>query len=414
MYALLAIAIALAVLVVLLQMQVKLGRSMVAAAAALAILLAVTPAQMWTRLTQEWAANPLGQRTPYMFVMLTALLTMVNVLAEVMKQTGVSARLAPAMHGLFRSRRVALAAIPTMMGMLPTPGGIMLSAPMVRDLGDHVGVDRTRQACINFHFRHQWEPVWPLFPAVPLVQGILGISAFDLISHNLAITAAGLIGGTIFLLAGTMPPKNDAHKSNRHIGHHMRDFAHAFWPIVLVAVLYAGLNVPPAVGLLLAVVVLLIVHKVRLSKWLAIFKAGVEIDFVLLIFGALLFKLNLEAGGAVGDVVEFLARMHVSKYLLIFGLPMLVAYVTGVTMGTVAISFPFLVPFIGTGADANLGLQTLAFSGVIVGLLLTPVHLCMALSASYFETSLVRILLRMIGPSLCVAAAGVLMAVFFG
>ena len=83
-------------------------------------------------------------------------------------------------------------------------------------------------------------------------------------------------------------------------------------------------------------------------------------------------------------------------------------------MPTVAITFPFLMPFIGTGSDAKVGLETLAFSGLICGLLLTPVHLCVALSASYFEAPLTKILVKLIGPVVFVAAAGVLMAAFFG
>ena len=93
---------------------------------------------------------------------------------------------------------------------------------------------------------------------------------------------------------------------------------------------------------------------------------------------------------------------------------MLVGFLTGLTMPSVAITFPFLMPFIGTGAEAKVGLETLAFAGLVCGLLTTPVHLCMALSASYFETSLAKILVRVIGPVLFIAAAGALMAVFFG
>jgi len=83
-------------------------------------------------------------------------------------------------------------------------------------------------------------------------------------------------------------------------------------------------------------------------------------------------------------------------------------------MPTVAITFPFIAPFIGTGQEAKVGLETLAFSGLACGLLLTPVHLCLVLSASYFETSLTKIILKLLGPVFFVAAAGVLMAVFFG
>jgi len=414
MYALIAMVLALALLVVLLRLKIKLGRSMLLSAVGLAILLGVRPGEFCRTVVDEWHNKPLGQTTGYLLVTLTALVMLVNVLGTAMKETGVSQRLVPALQGLFRSRRFALAVIPLMMGLLPTPGGIMLSAPMVRDLGDHVGVDRTRLAAINFFFRHQWETVWPLFPAVPLIQGMLGISAFALISHNIAIMLLGTLGGLIFLLLPAIPPRSHKDLSGSGFVTNLRGFAHAFWPIAMVAVLYAAVNIPPAIGLLLAILIFLLFHKVALSRWASIFKSGLEPDFALLILGALLFKLNLEAGAAIPAVVQFLSQMNVPKHVVIFFLPLLVAYLTGVTMPTVAITFPFLAPFIGAGEQAKVGLQTLAFSGLVCGLLATPVHLCLALSASYFEAPLLRILLKVLGPIVFVAAAGVLVAVLSG
>jgi len=414
MYELIAMALALTLLVILLHLKVKLGRSMVLAAIGLAVLLRVTPSEFWQALVNEWHNKPLSQTTAYLFVVLVTLIMMVNVFATAMKETGVSQRLVPALHGLFRSRRLALAAIPMMMGMLPTPGGIMLSASMVRDLGDHIGVKRGRLAAINFLFRHQWEPVWPLYPAVPLVQGIFGVSAFALISHNIAITVAGLLGGVIFLLLSGIPKRDKNSRPEGRLADNIRNFAHAFWPIVLVAALYAGFNLPPAVGLLLAVIVFLAIHKVSPNRWAPIFKSGVAFDFSLLIFGALLFKLDLEAGGAVEAVVEFFSEINMPKYLVIFFLPLIVSYLTGVTTATVAITFPFLVPFIGTGPEAKMGLETLAFAGLVCGFLITPVHLCLALSASYFKTPLTGIMLKLLGPTLFIALAGALMAAFCG
>ncbi|MHC4521738.1 MAG: DUF401 family protein, partial [Planctomycetota bacterium] len=200
MYALAMILASLAALIGLLRWGVKIGLAMVIAAGVLAVLLGVTPGQMWQRLIGEWQQESLTRTTPYLFVSLTSLLLLVNVVGEAMTQIGLSARLVPAMQGLFRSRRVALAAIPLLMGMLPTPGGIMLSAPMVREAGDKIGVERSHAAAINFFFRHQWEPVWPLFPAVPFVQSILGVSAAHIVSHHIALTIAGIISGVVFLL----------------------------------------------------------------------------------------------------------------------------------------------------------------------------------------------------------------------
>lgn len=414
MRALIVMGLSLGLLVALLRNRVRIGKSMVISAFVLALFLQVTPGRLWQQIVFEWNNKPLMQTTGYLFISLSALLLLVKVIGALMQEVGISRRLVPAMYGLFRSRRLALAIIPVMMGMLPTPGGIMLSAPMVRDLGDNIGVERSRLAAINFFFRHQWEPVWPLFPAVPLVQGIFGVSAFAVISHNIVITLFGFVGGAVFLLLIGIPPRNKAAVSHRGLSHNLYCFAHAFWPIMLTAILYAGLNIPPAVGILIAIFGLLLLHRLPLGRWPAVFKAAKEPDLVLLVFAALFFKLNLQAAGAISGIVDFLTDANVSPYFVIFALPFLVGYLTGVTMPSVAITFPFLTSFIGTGAAAKMGLETLAFSGLLCGLFTTPVHLCLPLSAGYFETPLSKIIAKLLLPVMLIAAAGVTMALFSG
>ncbi|RKX25976.1 MAG: hypothetical protein DRP46_11360, partial [Candidatus Zixiibacteriota bacterium] len=85
MYALIAMAMSLVLLVVLLRLKVKLGCSMLLAAAGLAILLGVSPGEFWQTLADEWRSESLSRTTGYLFVTLTALITLVNVLGAAMK-----------------------------------------------------------------------------------------------------------------------------------------------------------------------------------------------------------------------------------------------------------------------------------------------------------------------------------------
>jgi len=414
MFALIAMALALGLLVALLRWKVKLGRAMMASALAIGILLRVTPGTFWQTLVVEWQTKPLARTTGYLWLSLTALVMLVNVLGLAMKETGVSEHLGPALQRVLRSRRFALAAIPMIMGLLPTPGGIMLSAPMVRDLGDSLGVARSRQASINFLFRHQWETLWPLFPAVPLIQGMLGVPMGVLIAYNLPIFLAGITGGVIFLLRNALPNGPVREHTPGNLSRHLKDIVQALWPIALVAGLSVGFDVPPALGVLVAIIAFLLVRRVSFRRWRGLFKAGFEFDFALLILGALLFKVNLEAGQAVPSVVDFFAAIHAPTPVVVFLLPFLVAFLTGVTTPTVAMTFPFLLPLIGAAEQSKLGLETLAFAGVICGLLLTPVHLCLALSSQYFETPLLGIIRSLLWPTAFVAVAGMVMAFIYG
>ena len=192
----------------------------------------------------------------------------------------------------------------------------------------------------------------------------------------------------------------------------LADVAHALWPIMFTIILYATFNVPAALGILAAIFALLLLQRVPAARWGRLFRSSKEWDFVLLIAGALLYKLNLDAAGAVKDIAAYLGSLDIPVSVLVFVVPFIVGFVTGVSMPTVAMTFPVLKGVIGAGATVDMGLELLAFSGVIVGMLLTPVHLCLALSASYFEAPLGSVIRLVVAPVLAVAAAAFAVAAF--
>lgn len=413
MRALIAMMAALLVLVVLLQKKVKVGKAMMAAAIVLAAILGVGPVSFWNGLVSEWHEKTFTETTGYLFVSLTALLLFVNVIGSIMVETGISKRLTPAIHGLFRSRRAAIAAIPLMMGMLPTPGGIMLSAPMVKDMGESMNIAPGRIAAINFYFRHQFEPIWPLFPALPLAQAILAVPVIKIIFYNSSLIVISMLSSIFFLLFFGIP-KSKTKTEHKDVLHNLKDFMHGFWPIGLAIILYAGWNIPPAVGVLVGIIGLLILHKLPFERWGKVFSAGREPDLVLLILAAMVFKLCLNISGAVPEMVALMSKAQIPPFVILFALPFFVAFLTGVTGATVAITFPFLTAYIGTSAQANLALATLAFSGTFCGLMVTPVHLCLAMSAGYFKVSIVDIIAKLIWPVVSVAAAGFAVSFLLG
>ena len=413
MQALISMTAALLVLVILLHKKVKIGKAMMAAAILLAAILGVGPVTLWKYLVSEWQEKTFTETTVYFFISLTALLLFVNVIGAIMVETGISKRLTPAIHGLFRSRRASLAAIPLMMGMLPTPGGIMLSAPMVKDMGESMKVSASRIAAINFYFRHQFEPIWPLFPALPLAQAILAVPVIKIICYNSSLIITGMLSGIFFLLFFGIP-RSKIKTEHKHVLHNLKDFMHGFWPIGLSIILYAGWNIPPAIGVLIGIIGLLILHKLPFERWLSVFSTANEPDLVLLILAALAFKLCLNISGAVPEMVGLMSKAQIPPFIILFALPFFVAFLTGITSATVAITFPFLTAYIGTSNQANIALATLAFSGVFCGLMVTPVHLCLALSAGYFKVSIIDIVAKLIWPVVAVAAAGFATAFLLG
>jgi len=233
-------------------------------------------------------------------------------------------------------------------------------------------------------------------------------------AYNAVLWAAGIIGGAVFLLIGGIPPKGEHVVPKRSIGKNLKDFSHAFWPIVLAVGLYAAFEVPPALGVLTAVIIFLLLHRVSRSDWIHLFKTAFRFDYVLLIFGAVFFKFALQASGSINEAVIFLNESSIPPSVVIFLLPFLVAVLTGLTAVTVALTFPFLAGLIGTGASANMPLEVLAFAGVLTGLYVTPIHICLSLSAAYFETPLGKVMAKVLPPTIVIAAAAIAIAVLAG
>jgi hypothetical protein len=80
---------------------------------------------------------------------------------------------------------------------------------------------------------------------------------------------------------------------------------------------------------------------------------------------------------------------------------------TGVNQAYVAIAFPLLVPIVGTGAP-DMVLLTFAFVSGFTGILLSPAHLCLALTAEYFKADMKDVYRILVLPAAAVFAAALL------
>jgi integral membrane protein (TIGR00529 family) len=108
---------------------------------------------------------------------------------------------------------------------------------------------------------------------------------------------------------------------------------------------------------------------------------------VWLIFAVMAFKKVLEVSGALEAVVRAVPPHGLSAYVLMFAAPFVVALLTGVNQAYVAIAFPLLVPIVGTKTP-DMVLLTFSFVSGFAGILLSPAHLCLALTADYFKAEM--------------------------
>jgi len=342
---------------------------------------------------------------------LVAAVLLITSLGELMRELKSMQRLVDSLQALAGDPRLVLAIIPALIGLLPMPGGAMMSAPMVDEIGNQLDLPAHRRTFLNYWFRHVWEYVFPLYPALILFSSIVGIPLSRIALAQAPLTVGALAGGALLGLRGIGGPVEARTKLARpHRGEDLRQLGLSIWPIALVIVLSLGFQLELAASLVLAILLMTLVHRVKIRTLGTVLLRSLSPRRALLVFSIMVFKQMVTASGAAEGASAAFAALGVSPILTCAAVPLMVGLVTGLALPMVGISLPLVLPIIaGTEQYANLAL--LAYSAGFIGVLLSPMHLCLALTREYFRSAWAP-LYRLLLPSAAILALAATVAWF--
>ena len=373
---LLKLAGILTLIIVLLRFQWNLGLVLILASVATGLLFGRAPVDLLFDILGA-AVEPLTLR-------LIAIVLLITFLGEVLRTTLSLEGLVRSLGDLFIDRRWLLALMPMLIGMLPMVGGAMFSAPMVKEAAQGLDTSPERRTFLNYWFRHSMESVFPLYPSLVLAAGLMGVTVQTLTITQFPLFLASLAGGILFGLVGIprVEPPGDGRPGRKET---LRLLLKSIWPIALVLGLAILLGVDLILALLLTVAVLVAVHRLGPRR---LWKLARRMSWggALILVGAMAFRQVLETSGAVEVVSQAFSGLGVPLPVVVFVVPLLAGLLTGLAAPAFAIGFPIVFPLCGPDVVAN-GCGMLAYTGGLVGLLLSPMHLCLALSRDYFGAS---------------------------
>jgi hypothetical protein len=349
---------------------------------------------------------------------LAMVVSLILVLSHSMEEAGQMERLLKRFQGLVRHPGLNLIVFPAMIGLLPMPGGAIFSAPMVGNLGRRRGLSNAQLSFINYWFRHIWEYWWPLYPGVLLATSLAGLNLWTYVLFLLPLSG-------VAFSAGYLPIRKDMNRvpaPGSDPRPPMLPFLEELTPIALVIFLGVGLgaalswvwDIPIAkeigliVSLLLAVVWVWEKNALPADRRWAILKKKELLHMVYMVGGILVFKGVLEESGAVSGVSAELLRWNMPLLPISIILPMIVGGVAGITIAFVGTTFPILISLVNAYGQSQLMLAYLALgmTGGFVGVLFSPLHLCLILSNGYFHTTLVPVYRYLIFPCAALILAG--------
>ena len=90
--------------------------------------------------------------------------------------------------------------------------------------------------------------------------------------------------------------------------------------------------------------------------------------------------------GIPKTLTELLEQLGIPCVLIVFFVPFVVGMLTGYNVAAVSTAFPALLALLTTGS-----LVLVAYCGAFIGVLVSPVHLCLILTRDYFGADLAKV-----------------------
>ena len=324
------------------------------------------------------------------------------VLAELLRRTEAMQHMVASLQAVVPDTRVVLATIPTVIGLMPMLGGAMFSAPLVNSVGSRLDLSSARKTFVNYWSRHAIEYVWPLHTSVLITVALLEITPYAFITASYPLALVALIGGVLWGLLGIRSSQEERTGASQRGA--WRDLLLSVWPLLLVILLVVVFRLPMVLSLPGVIVVFLLVKRVGVEQWTDVLRRSFPPRTFSAIVGVMILKRVIEDAGAAERIPSVLGVIGLPPLLVAFLVPHLIGLLTGTPPAAVALSIPLVAPLMRMSRFDYVAGGMWMFVGTFSGVLLSPLHLCLALTREYFGASWGR-LYRSIVPATVMVVA---------
>ncbi len=334
-----------------------------------------------------------GQMFEVAFITLTSSTTwelaltigFVSALGKIMEKAGLMTLLIESLQKIIRDARIIMVILPSLIGMLMFPGGAILSAPMIGELGSMQKMNSAEKTFANLMFRHLLHLIFPLIPSMILASQLARVNPLGIVAFNFPLALVAFFVSFYILFRGRGRGKNKNYEGLNRVS--LLNLLKALGPMLLAIILGLVFDIyfPLALGagIILVYFYLWLEKKLPFFRYIVFLFKSVNWNIFLAIFPIIYFKDVLEVGGAVEQVAIFFQKQGIPLPFLMIFVPFIGGFFTGSNTANIGISFPLLLPMFPM--DNYIIYVGFAYLSGVVGYLVSPVHLCLILTKDYFK-----------------------------
>lgn len=310
---------------------------------------------------------------------------MVGILGNLLKKYRILQKIVDLLLGIISNKKLIMMIIPSMIGILSVPGGAVLSAPFINNIGENLDIIPARRAAINLIYRHIAMLLFPFTTTLMFIKAAIPeLNIYKVIGFGIPFVIGIIILGYMLFMRG----KGNGEKLEKEIS-----FKNIVELIVMTSPIYISVIINVITGLpffisMVGSVIIVYFLSDKKDFFQNIIKS-INYDTIILVMAILILKdIILQMDNMLELINNLLMRSQGEiKIMLIFTIvSFFFGYITGYPTSSLAVTLPLLSMMeLGNNALHIYTFFLLAVS--FIGYFYSPLHLCQALTLNEMKVT---------------------------
>lgn len=293
------------------------------------------------------------------------------------------------LSNLLNSRRVNAMIAPFIIGLLPSPGAVLIASPIVDNAGGDY-INKEEKTFISSYFRHISESFLPTYSTILLALNLSGVDMTAFVIAMLPMVVVLFLLG-YFIYVKKIPKNTGLEKSNDK-RQDVKNLIISLWPIALTIVIILVFKIPVHYAVFPIIILSFVLNKFTFEEIKPMFISAIERKLILTTIVIMMFKEILTFTGVIQRLPGHFSLLPIPPviiFMLIFFFGTLVAG----SQGMIAMALPLAYATIPSG---GLALMILIMCTTYIASQVSPTHICLGIIIEHYGTSFIDLVKKTI------------------
>lgn len=286
------------------------------------------------------------------------------------------------LDNIFNSRRVNAMVAPFIIGLLPSPGAVLIAAPIVDNAaGDYI--TKEERTFVTSYFRHISESFLPTYAHILLALSLTDIDMTAFVVAMLPMVVVLFLLG-YFIYVRKIPKGGDKQNPKDKLPE-IKNLIISLWSITLTIIIVLTLKMPVHLAVIPVIILSIILDKFKTKELLPMFVSAFEVKLMVTTILIMCFKEALTFTGVIERLPGYFSLLPIPPviiFVLIFFFGTLVAGSKAIIALTLPLAF-------ATIPNGGLSLMILLMCISYIAMQISPTHICLAIVTEHYGTSFI-------------------------